>query len=197
MYEPAPHGRLELITGCMFAGKTEEILRRLRKAEYAGQDVMLFKPRRDDRYADEHGIDEVATHNGRSRDAVIVDKGNEERIYNKGKGLAVVGIDEANFFSDGIVTVANRLADNGCRVIVSGVDQTFTGDGFHPVPELMIQADDLTHLHAVCTKCGKQATRNQRLINGDPAPPTEPTIKVGGTDSYEARCRHCHTVPDV
>jgi Thymidine kinase len=179
----------------MFAGKTEELLRRLRKSEYAGRDTRLFKPARDDRYEDEHG-GKVATHNGRAREAVIIEEGEEEQIYEMGKDLAVVGIDEANFFTENVIDVVTRLADNGCRVIVCGIGQTFNTEPFTPVAELMVSADDLTQLHAVCTQCGKQATRNQRLIDGEPAPASSPTIKVGGEDVYEARCRHCHIVPD-
>ncbi|WP_128906497.1 thymidine kinase [Halorubrum amylolyticum] len=184
-------GWIEVISGSMFSGKTEELLRRLRRSEIAGQSVAVYKPAVDDRY----GETTIGTHNGRQWDATVVD--------NEGDGpLAilddpypeVVAVDEANFFSDALVEVCNALADNGTRVIVSGTDQTFRGEPFEPLPELMATAEYVDKLQAICSQCGEPASRNQRLIEGEPAHVDDPTILVGAEESYEARCRDCHVL---
>lgn len=193
MHEPAPEGRIEVITGCMFAGKTEELLRRLRRAEIAGHDIEVFSPSLDDRY----GTETIGTHNQQTRVAHIIDpEGELDTIPETAETANVVGIDEANFFNESLIPVINDLADSGCRVIVTGTDQTFRGEPFPPMNDLMAIADDVDKLAAICTVCGRQASRNQRLIDGSPAPADSPTIQVGGEESYEARCRNCHELPE-
>lgn len=190
MREPTPTGGIELITGCMFAGKSEELLRRLRRAEIAGKEVAVYKPEIDDRY----GIETVGSHDGTQWDAIVIattDNGMDV-LSDTATGADVVGIDETNFFPCELVSVVQALADNGQRVIVSGLDQTYRGDPFTPVDSLLAVADDVEKLTAICQSCGRQATRTQRLVNGEPASEDMPTVQVGGDESYEARCRHCH-----
>ncbi|WP_224449488.1 thymidine kinase [Haloprofundus salilacus] len=185
-------GWVELITGSMFSGKTEELLRRLRRAEIAGQEVAVFKPAIDDRY----GETTIGSHNGRQWEATVVDNEGEGvwQMLDDLNGEQVVAVDEANFFSATLVEVCEALAADGRRVIVSGTDQTFRGEPFDPVPQLMALAEYVDKLQAICTVCGEPATRNQRLIDGDPAHVDDPTIMVGAEESYEARCRNCHTL---
>jgi thymidine kinase len=185
-------GWVEVITGSMFSGKTEELLRRLRRAEIAGQDVAAFTPAVDDRY----GEATLGSHAGRSWEAAVVDTTAEgvQSISGKLNGEEVVAIDEANFFPDELVGVCQALADDGRRVVLSGTDQTFRGEPFEPVPQLMAVAEYVDKMQAICTECGEPATRNQRLIEGEPAHYDDPTIMVGAEESYEARCRNCHVV---
>ncbi|WP_327052380.1 thymidine kinase [Halomicrococcus gelatinilyticus] len=192
MHKITNSGWVEVITGCMFSGKTEELLRRLRRAEIAGQDVAVFKPDLDDRY----GEDTVGTHNGRSWDARAVepDADGVWGIPESLNGEEVVAVDEANFFADELVAVCDHLADDGRRVIVSGTDQTFRGEPFDPLPQLVSMAEYVEKFRAICANCGEPATRNQRLIDGEPAHVDDPTILVGADESYEARCRNCHTL---
>ena len=184
-------GWVEVITGCMFSGKTEELLRRLRRAEIAGQEVAAFTPNVDDRF----GTAAIGSHVGRRIEAGVVDTedplpGMREAL----NGESVVAVDEANFFSAALREACDELADDGRRVVVSGTDQTFRGEPFDPLPALIATAEYVDKLRAICTLCGEPATRNQRLIEGDPAHYDDPTIMVGAEESYEARCRHCHTV---
>ncbi|WP_254768383.1 thymidine kinase [Salinilacihabitans rarus] len=184
-------GWIEVITGSMFSGKTEELLRRLRRAEIAGQEVAVFSPALDDRYGEDH----VGTHDGRRWEAVAVDPEIEYgTVAAELNGEEVVAFDEANFFSTGLVDVCERLAADGRRVIVSGIDQTFRGEPFEPLPQLIAVAEYVEKYRAICAVCGEPATRNQRLIDGEPAHVDDPTILVGAEESYEARCRHCHTL---
>ncbi|SFK87929.1 thymidine kinase [Halogranum rubrum] len=185
-------GWIEVITGSMFSGKTEELLRRLRRAEIAEQEVAVFKPDVDDRY----GEATIGSHNGRQWEAHVVDAEGEGiwDIYDKLDGEKVVAVDEANFFSTELVDVCEALAADGRRVIVSGTDQTFRAEPFEPVPQLIALAEYVDKLRAICTVCGEPATRNQRLIEGKPAHVDDPTILVGAEESYEARCRNCHTL---
>jgi thymidine kinase len=185
-------GWIEVITGSMFSGKTEELLRRLRRAEIAGQDVAVFTPALDDRY----GEDAVGTHEGKQWDAVAVPYEGEGvwEVCDHLNGEKVVAVDEANFFDDELVDVCEHLADDGRRVVVSGLDQTFRGEPFDPVPALMARAEYVEKLQAICAVCGEPATKNQRLIDGDPAHVDDPTVMVGAAESYEARCRNCHTL---
>ncbi|EJN58901.1 thymidine kinase [Halogranum rubrum] len=185
-------GWIEVITGSMFSGKTEELLRRLRRAEIAEQEVAVFKPDVDDRY----GEATIGSHNGRQWEAHVVDAEGEGiwDIYDKLDGEKVVAVDEANFFSTELVDVCEALAADGRRVIVSGTDQTFRAEPFEPVPQLIALAEYVDKLRAICTVCGEPATRNQRLIEGEPAHVDDPTILVGAEESYEARCRNCHTL---
>ena len=184
-------GWIEVISGSMFSGKTEELLRRLRRSEIAGQSVAVYTPAIDDRY----GETTIGSHTGRQWEATVVD--------NEGDGpldildddpAEVVAIDEANFFSNALIEVCNALADRGSRVIVSGTDQTFRGDPFEPLPQLMATAEYVDKLQAICSVCGEPASRNQRLIEGEPAHVDDPTILVGAEESYEARCRDCHVL---
>lgn len=185
-------GWVEVIAGCMFAGKTEELIRRLRRAEIAGQDVAAFKPAVDDRY----GEATIGTHNGRQWDAQVVDTDDDgvRRIPAHLDGAEVVAIDEANFFPAALVDVCEELAADGRRVIVSGTDQTFRGEPFEPLPQLLAVAEYVDKLQAICASCGEPASRNQRLIDGEPAHVDDPTIMVGAEEAYEARCRNCHTL---
>jgi thymidine kinase len=185
-------GWVEVITGSMFSGKTEELLRRLRRAEIAGQEIAVFKPAVDDRYGDAT----IGSHAGRQWDATVVDAEGDGvwAIDDALNGEQVVAVDEANFFDDTLVDVCEALAADGRRVIVSGTDQTFRAEPFHPVPALMAVAEYVDKLQAICAVCGEPATLNQRLIEGEPAHAGDPTIMVGAEESYEARCRNCHTL---
>ncbi|GAB3417663.1 thymidine kinase [Haloparvum alkalitolerans] len=185
-------GWIEVISGSMFSGKTEELIRRLRRSEIADQSVAAFTPAIDDRY----GETTIGSHNGRQWAATVVDNEGEgpREILDRYDGEAVVAVDEANFFSNALVDVCSELADRGARVIVSGTDQTFRGEPFDPLPQLMAVAEYVDKLQAICTQCGEPATRNQRLIEGEPAHVDDPTILVGAEESYEARCRNCHTL---
>ncbi|SDY27673.1 thymidine kinase [Halobellus clavatus] len=185
-------GWIEVVTGSMFSGKTEEILRRLRRAEIAGQEIAAFKPAVDDRY----GEATVGSHVGRQWDATVV-PGEDEGVWEIREALDgedVVAIDEANFFDAELVEVCQRLADEGRRVLISGIDQTYRGEPFEPLPQLMAVAEYVDKLQAICAQCGEPATRNQRLVDGQPAHVDDPTIVVGAEESYEARCRNCHTL---
>jgi thymidine kinase len=192
MHAITKSGWVEVITGSMFSGKTEELLRRLRRAEIAGQSVAAFKPRLDDRY----GEATIGSHNGRQWDATVVDSEGEGvwEIRDRLNGEEVVAVDESNFFSDELVDVCEALAADGRRVVVSGTDQTFRGEPFDPLPQLMALAEYVDKLQAICSVCGEPASRNQRLIGGEPAHEGDPTILVGAEESYEARCRNCHTL---
>ena len=185
-------GWIEVITGSMFSGKTEELLRRLRRSEIAGQSVAVYKPAVDDRY----GETTIGSHNGRQWEATVIDNEGDgpREIVDTAPDAEVVAIDEANFFSPALVDVCDTLANRGVRVIVSGLDQTFRGEPFEPVPELMATAEYVDKLRAICSQCGEPATRNQRLIEGEPAHVDDPTILVGAEESYEARCRACHVL---
>ncbi|MWV64132.1 thymidine kinase [Halorubrum sp. JWXQ-INN 858] len=185
-------GWIEVVSGSMFSGKTEELLRRLRRAEIAEQSVAVYKPAIDDRY----GEATIGTHNGRQWEATVVDAEGDGplAIVDDAGDAAVVAIDEANFFSPALVDACNALADRGARVIVTGTDQTFRGEPFEPLPRLMAVAEYVDKLRAICSCCGEPATRNQRLIGGEPAHVDDPTILVGAEESYEARCRDCHVL---
>jgi thymidine kinase len=185
-------GWVEVITGCMFSGKTEELLRRLRRAEIAGQSVAVFTPALDERY----GKTTVGSHSGRQWDAHTVESEGEGvwAVLDALDGEEVVAVDEANFFDETLADVTEHLADDGRRVIVSGTDQTFRAEPFEPLPRLVALAEYVDKLQAICTVCGEPATRNQRLVDGDPAHVDDPTIVVGAEESYEARCRSCHVL---
>lgn len=191
MFHGTRPGWIEVIAGVMFAGKSEELIRRVRRAVIARKKVQVFKSHLDSRYA---GLYSVTTHDGKTVEAEPVDS--SEQIMRKGRTeTEVVAIDEAQFLDDGIVAVANALADRGVRVILAGTDTDFRGAPFGAMPTLMAVAEIVDKLQAICVVCGDPATRNQRLVNGKPAPWNSPTIMVGGRESYEARCRHCHRVP--
>ena len=189
---PQRGGWLEVVCGPMFSGKSEEMIRRLRRAEIAGQRVLLFKPRIDDRY----DAADVVSHAGVRMSAVPVDGCAE--LVARARGCEVVGIDEAQFFEPSIVDVALTLADGGVRVIAAGLDQDFRRQPFGPMPELLARAEFVDKLQAVCNRCGGPATTTQRLVDGRPAPYSGETIVVGALNAYEARCRDCHTTgPDA
>lgn len=183
-------GSLEVICGSMFCGKTEELLRRLRRARIAKQKVQVFKPAIDSRFNE----GKVTSHSGLDVDAVPVANSGEilDKLY---PDTTVVGIDEAQFFDPGIEDVAVKLADDGLRVIVTGLDMDFRGEPFGPMPQLMARAERVDKLHAICMKCGGLASRTQRLVNGKPAHFNDPVVVVGAQELYEARCREHHEVP--
>jgi thymidine kinase len=186
-------GWIEVISGVMFSGKSEELLRRVRRAVLARKQVQVFKSHLDARYG---GLQYVSTHDGLRIESEPIANSVEimERLR---KGTEVVAVDEAQFLDHGVVDVANAMADAGIRVIVAGTDMDFRGRPFGPIGPLLAIAERVDKLHAICVRCGALATRNQRLINGRPAPAEGPTIKVGGLESYEARCRACHDVPSL
>jgi len=184
-------GWIEVISGVMFSGKSEELLRRVRRAAIAKKKVQVFKSHLDERYG---GLAAVSTHDGGTIASEPISAAAElmERVR---PDTTVVAVDEVQFLDDGIVDVANALADHGMRVIMAGTDMDFRGHPFGPIPALLAVAERIDKLHAICVRCGQLATRNQRLINGRPAAAEGPTIQVGGLESYEARCRACHEVP--
>ena len=190
MYHQHKGGWVEVICGSMFSGKTEELIRRVRRAQIARQKVQVFKPGLDDRYA----LEKVTSHNGMGLDATIVSEPREILDWVE-PDTAVVAIDEVQFFDWTIAEVCNTLAENGKRVIVTGLDMDFRGEPFGPMPLIMAEAERVDKLSAICVVCGAPASRTQRLIDGQPASYDDPVIMVGASEVYEARCRHCHQVP--
>ena len=190
MMEFTPHsmpvgtGWIEVVAGCMFSGKTEELIRRLRRAKIAKLNVMIFKPKIDDRYSKK----EIVSHSDQSLPSIMVDTPSE--ILNLSKEAQVVGIDEAQFFNGDLPNVCNELANQGKRVIVAGLDQDYRGIPFEPIPNLLAQAEYITKTLAICVKCGNPADKTQRTVN------TKDRVVVGAADSYEARCRKCHYIPN-
>jgi thymidine kinase len=187
----ASGGWIEVVAGVMFSGKTEELLRRVRRATIARKRVQVFKSHLDDRYA---GLWAVSSHDKRSLEATPVDS-SSQIMLRLDPMAQVIAIDEAQFLDAGVVQVATALAERGRRVICAGTDTDFRGEPFGAMPQLMAVAEVVDKLHAICVLCGSPASRNQRLIEGKPAPYESPTIMVGAADSYEARCRACHIVP--
>ena len=186
-------GWVEVVSGVMFSGKSEELMRRVRRAILARRKVQVFKSYLDDRYG---GLQFVSSHDGRRVESVPIRTSLDlaSSVYDD---TEVVAVDEAQFLDDGLVAVVNSLADAGRRVIVAGTDMDFAGRPFGPMGALLAIAEQIDKLHAICVICGDNATRNQRLIDGLPAPAEGPVIQVGGLESYEARCRRCHEVPSV
>ncbi len=182
-------GKIELICGSMFSGKTEELIRRIRRAVIAKQQVQVFKPALDDRYHAAY----VSSHSGQEFEAVGVESAVDILGLLRPE-INVVAIDEAQFFDDGVVAVCEQLADAGKRVICAGLDQDFRGEPFGPMPVLMACAEEIDKLHAICVVCGQDACRTQRLIDGRPARYDDPIILVGAAEAYEARCRNCHEI---
>ncbi len=191
MYQSYRDGWIETISGCMFAGKTEELIRRIKVLEFAKKEIMVFKPVIDNRYSETR----VVSHAGSSVESYIISDALEILEMIK-PTTQVVAIDEVQFFDDNICAVCNELADRGIRVMAAGLDTNFKGEPFGPMPQLMTEAEFVTKLAAVCNKCGAPATRTQRIVNGKPASYNDPIILVGAAESYEARCRHCHELPD-
>lgn len=180
---PAGTGWIEVITGCMFSGKTEELIRRLRRAQIAKQKVKIFKPRIDARYSD----NSIVSHNEQSLPSILIEDINE--IIKHVNDSQVIGIDEAQFFNDDIVNICNSLASEGKRIIVAGLDQDYTGKPFEPMPQLLAIAEYITKQHAICVVCGNPADKTQRKIS------ESKRVVVGAADIYEARCRKCHFIP--
>ncbi|OHR63175.1 thymidine kinase [Bacillus sp. HMSC76G11] len=191
MYVMKQSGWLEVICGSMFSGKSEELIRRVRRAQFAKQQVKVFKPAIDNRYSDE----EVVSHNGTAMISHAVASSSDLFKYITPE-TDVIAVDEVQFFDEDIVDVVTTLANQGYRVIVAGLDQDFRGEPFSTVPALMAVAELVTKLQAVCSVCGSPSSRTQRLINGSPASYNDPIILVGASESYEPRCRHHHEVPE-
>ncbi|HMN25849.1 MAG TPA: thymidine kinase [Ignavibacteriaceae bacterium] len=187
--EPKPHavpkdsGWIEVITGCMFSGKTEELIRRLRRAKIAKQKVVIFKPIIDTRYSN----NSIVSHSEQSLPSVLIKDVNE--ILDLVEDAQIIGIDEAQFFSNDIINVCNKLADDGKRVIVAGLDMDYRGIPFEPIPQLLSVAEYITKSLAICVECGNPADRTQRKTA------SSERVIVGAADVYEARCRKCHYIP--
>lgn len=178
--EGRTNGWIEIICGSMFSGKTEELIRRIRRAEFANQPLILFKPKIDNRFSDKH----VISHKGSSFEAVIVNHSSE--ILTNWQGQKVVAIDEAQFFDHEIITVCNDLANRGARVIVAGLDMDYQGNAFGPMPNLMAIAEYVTKVHAICVSCGNLAHYSQRTVQQ-----TEQVL-VGAVEKYRPLCRTCY-----
>jgi thymidine kinase len=186
-------GWIEVVSGVMFSGKSEELLRRVRRATLARKQVQVFKSHLDERYG---GLQAVSSHDGGRLESEPIST-SRDLMERYRRGTEVVAVDEAQFLDHGVVDVANALADEGVRVIIAGTDMDFRGRPFGPMGALLAVAEKVDKLQAICVRCGALATRNQRLIDGRPAPAEGPTIQVGGLESYEARCRACHEVPSL
>ena len=183
-------GTIEVICGSMFCGKTEELIRRLRRAIIAKNQVQVFKPIIDNRYV----VERVHSHAGIEIDAAPISDITE--IYHLlDSKTSVIGIDEAQFFSDDIVYVVDDLSEKGIRVVLAGLDMDFRGEPFGMMPILMSKAEKVDKLYAICMVCGEPATRTQRLVDGKPANYHDPIVIVGASEMYEARCRKHHIVP--
>lgn len=191
MYHQYRPGYLEVISGCMFAGKTEELIRRIKVLEFAKKKVLVFKPAIDNRYSNS----KIVSHSGSSVESIVVSCAKEILDYIN-DDVDVIAIDEVQFFDRDVIGVCDKLARAGKRVMAAGLDTDFRAEPFGVMPELITTAEFVTKLTAVCTVCGAPATRTQRLVNQSPASYNDPIILVGAQESYEARCRHCHTVID-
>jgi thymidine kinase len=188
--EPLPHsepketGWIEVIAGCMFSGKTEELIRRLRRAQIAKQTVKIFKPKIDNRYS----TTAIVSHSDQFLPSILINDINE--VFELASSAHVIGIDEAQFFSNDIIDVCNKLANQGKRVIVAGLDQDYKGVPFEPMPHLLAIAEYITKTLAICVVCGNPADKTQRKTK------SSERVIVGASDIYEARCRKCHYIPD-
>ncbi len=183
-------GWLEVVCGSMFSGKSEELIRRVRRASFGKLNVQVFKPAMDNRYSEK----EVVSHNG-TKVYALPAKNSTDIMNQIEHSTQLVAIDEIQFFDTGVIDVVQDLADQGIRVICAGLDQDFRGEPFGCMPQLMALAETVTKLQAICLSCGSPASRTQRLIDGKPASYNDPIILVGASESYEPRCRHCHEVP--
>ncbi len=189
---PPSRGRIEIICGCMFSGKTEELIRRIRHVSLARQSYRIFTPRFDTRYSMHH----VTSHTGSQLEACIVSSINE--VLEQVDDVQVVALDEIHFLEDtpqAITAACQVLADRGLRVLIAGLDQNYRAEPFPAMAQLMALGEQVDKLYAICAQCGAYATRTQRLINGETAPSDAPTLVVGGSELYEARCRHCYEPP--
>ncbi|MDY4787911.1 MAG: thymidine kinase [Bacilli bacterium] len=191
MYQQYRKGWIEVICGCMFAGKTEELIRRINVLKYAKLNLLVVKPTIDNRYSET----EIASHSGYRVKSINICKAKEILDY-VSDDIDVIAIDEGQFFDHDLVDVCEYLADKGKRVMVAGLDRDFRGEPFGVMPELLVRAEFVTKLSAICVKCGAPATRTQRLVNGKPASYNDPIVVVGASEQYEPRCRHCHEVKD-
>lgn len=191
MYLTNHGGWVEVICGSMFSGKSEELIRRVRRAKYGNLSVKVFKPVIDNRYDEES----VVTHNGSTFVAIPIES-SAEILGHIDDEIDIVGIDEAQFFDEGLIDVVDTLAKDGKRVIIAGLDTDFRGEPFGIMPELMAFSESVTKLNAICPICSSPASRTQRLINGKPASYNDPVILVGASESYEPRCRRHHEVPN-
>jgi len=180
---PMNTGWIEVIVGCMFSGKTEELIRRMRRAQIARQKMMIFKPRIDNRYSSSH----IVSHSDQSLISTVVDSAGE--ILSQSHDAQVIGIDEGQFFKADLVDVCEQLANAGKRVIVAGLDQDYRGKPFEPMPQLLAIAEYITKTLAICVVCGNPADRTQRTSD------SHERVVVGAKDVYEARCRHCFRPP--
>ena len=183
-------GWIEVICGSMFAGKTEELIRRITRIQLAKREVVVFKPVIDNRYSKE----DVVSHSQRRVKSIVVNK-SDDILANLDHLPYAVAIDEAQFFDPGIIDVAEYLANHGVRVIVAGLDCDFRGEPFGVMPDFLSRAEYVTKLQAICQVCGEPATRTQRIIDGKPAYYDDPIVLVSTKEKYEARCRRCHIVP--
>jgi len=183
-------GWIEVITGPMFSGKSEELIRRVKRLEYAKKEVLVFKPTIDNRYAN----DEVVSHSKLKTNSININRPADILSFLKPSTYAIA-VDEVQFIDEGIIPLAKQLADKGIRVILAGLDTDFRGEPFLVVSQLLSIAEYIQKLAAICVVCGAPATRTQRIIANQPAFYDDPIIKVGASESYEARCRHCHDVP--
>lgn len=190
MYRPKDHGWIEVIVGPMYGGKSEELIRRIKRAKIAKQKVQVFKPIIDDRYSKT----EVVSHDGIKVEAMCIDK-SLHILELVDEDTDVVAIDEVQFFDQGIIEVCSKLADRDKRVICAGLDMDFRGEPFGAIAGVIAIAEFVDKIQAICIVCGNPATRTQRLINGEPAKYSDPVVLVGAHESYEARCRKCHVVP--
>ncbi len=179
------NGWIEIVCGSMFSGKTEELIRRLKRARIAHQKVEIFKPRLDTRY----DAGNVVSHDSNALLAMPVE--HSSRIMELAEGFSVIGIDEAQFFDDGLVKVCQELALSGKRVIVAGLDMDFRGEPFGPMPALLAVAEYITKVHAICQRCGNLATHSYRLAVSDDQ------VLIGEKDSYEPRCRTCYHMGNI
>ena len=189
MYNQYREGWIEVICGCMFAGKKEELIRRINVLSYARKNILVFKPKIDDRYS----TTEIASHAGSKVPCIVISEA-KEILDHVNYDTDVVAIDEVQFFDEDVVDICEYLADSGLRVMVAGLDKDFRGEPFGVLPDLLTRAEFVTKLTAVCAKCGAPATRTQRIINGKPASFNDPIVLVGAKEAYEPRCRHCHEI---
>ena len=189
MYNQYREGWIEVICGCMFAGKTEELIRRINVLSYARKNILVFKPKIDNRYS----TTEIASHAGSKVPCIVISEA-KEILDHVNYDTDVVSIDEVQFFDEDVVDICEYLADSGLRVMVAGLDKDFRGEPFGVLPDLLTRAEFVTKLTAVCAKCGAPATRTQRIINGKPASFNDPIVLVGAKEAYEPRCRHCHEI---
>lgn len=189
MKEHKKMGWIEVITGPMFAGKSEELIRRVKRLEYAHKKTLVFKPKMDNRYAE----NEIVSHSRLKTKSINIENAKDILPYVT-EDIDAVVIDEVQFLDSEIIAIVDQLADAGKRVIVAGLDRDFRGEPFQNIPQLLALAEDVTKLTAICVCCGAPATRTQRIVNGKPASYDDPIIIVGAAETYEPRCRHCHEV---